>query len=147
MADLRYMEKPRKNEIRKRMPEEIEAFIPVLRGTYRLIAIYQFSRTEENEVKLRLQMMRATQEMQKFKPYLQKNWQGYFAILENQHRFRIGDVICALDGVIHRIHLRAGNKGLLREGAEYDALGPWSKEVKDFLNERRKTEAHGISGI
>jgi len=121
-----------------RMPEEIEAFIPVLRETYRLIVAYQFSRSEENEVKLRLQLMRTTREMQKFKPYLQTKWLAYFGILENQQCFPIGDVICALDAVVHRIHLRARNKGLLRENAEYDALSPWSKEVKDFLDERRR---------
>ena len=122
------------------MPGEIETFIPVLRGTYRLIAVYQFRRTEENEIKLRLQLMRATREMQKFKPYLQRRWLAYFGILENQQRFPIGDVICALDLLIHRMHLRAGNKGLLREGAEVDALSPWSKEVKEFLNERRRAK-------
>jgi hypothetical protein len=129
------------NKIRKLMPRKIEAFIPVLRETYRLIALYQFQRTEKNEIRLRLQLMRATREMQRFKPYLQYKWQHYFGILESQQHFPIGDVICALDLIIHQMHLRAGNKGLLREGAEYDALSPWSKEVKDFLDERRRTEA------
>jgi len=132
--------KVRKNMIRVLMSGEVEAFIPVLRETYRLISVYQFNRTEENEVKLRLQLMRATREMQKFKPYLQKRWQDIFTILENQERFPMGDVICALDSVIHRIHLRARNKGLIREEAEHDARTPWSKEVKDFLDERRRTE-------
>ena len=119
------------------MPRKIEAFIPVLRETYRLIALYQFRRNEENEIRLRLQLMRATREMQRFKPYLQRTTQSYFGILENQERFPTGDVICAFDLIIHQMHLRAGNKGLLREGAAYDALSPWSKEVRDFLDERR----------
>jgi len=128
------------NKIRKLMPRKIEAFIPVLRETYRLIALYQFRRNEENEIRLRLQIMHATREMQRFKPYLQRRTQSYFGILENQQSFPIGDVICALDLIIHQMHLRAGNKGLLREGADYDASSPWSKEVKDFLDERRRTE-------
>jgi len=123
------------------MPRKIEAFIPVLRETYRLIALYQFRRNEENEIKFRLQLMRATREMQRFKPYLQRTTQSYFGILENQQRFTIGDVICAFDLIIHQMHLRAGNKGLLREGADYDASSPWSKEVKGFLDERRIIEA------
>ena len=120
------------------MPKEIEAFIPVLRETYRLITIYQFNRIKENETNLRLQITQATNEMQKFKPYIQRRWQAYIEVLENQHRFSIGDVICALDFAIHQMHLSVGNQNLTRDGSEIDALTPWGKEVKEFLDERRK---------
>jgi len=46
------------NKIRKQMPEEVEAFILVLRETYRLIAEYQLNRVEESEARLRLQLTR-----------------------------------------------------------------------------------------
>lgn len=84
--------------------------------------------------------MRAIREMQKFKPYLQRRLQLDFEILENQQHFPVEDVICALDAIIHQMHLGAGNKGLLREGVDFDAQGPWSKEVKEFVDERRRGE-------
>lgn len=120
------------------MLKEIEAFIPVLRETYRLITEYQLNRNEENEVKLRLQLMHATKEMQKFKPLMQRKWRVYLEVLENQQRFPMSDLISALDCTIHQMHLRAGNKNLVREGARIDNLSPWSREFKDFLNERRR---------
>jgi hypothetical protein len=112
------------------MAREIEAFVPILRATYRDITIYQFNRTKVNEMNLRSQLILATREMQKFKPYLQSKWQRYFGILENQQRFSPSDLICAFDFVIHQMHLRAGNKNLLREGRDVDALSPWSQERK-----------------
>jgi hypothetical protein len=126
------------NKIRQKLVKEAEAFIPRVRETYRLIQTYQFSRTEENEIKLRLQLMRASREMQQFKPFLRMNWWAYFAIMENQERFCISDVICAFDCIIHQLHLRAGNRGVTDEAVFIDNLSPWNKEVKDFLNQRRK---------
>jgi hypothetical protein len=120
------------------MPEEIEAFIPVLRQTYKLIEEYQLLRTDEREVKLRLQLMRATRMMRKFKPFLQRKWQIYLEALEEQERFPISDLIFTLDCTIHQMHLRVGNKGLTRDGVEIDGLAPWGKEMKLFLDERRK---------
>ena len=120
------------------MPHEVDAFIPVLRETYRLIESYQLNRTEENEVKLRLQLMHITREMQRFKPLLQRKWQIYVEALEKQERFPISDLIFALDCAIHQMHLRVGNKGLIRDGEKIDALSPWGSEMKTFLDERRK---------
>ena len=126
------------NKIRKEMPEEIEVFIPVLRETYNFIEEYQLLRTEEREVKLRLQLVRATRMMQKFKPFLQRKWQIYLEALEDQERFPISDLIFALDCTIHQMHLRVGNTGLTREGVDVDGLTPWGKEMKLFLDERRR---------
>ena len=120
------------------MPEEIDAFIPVLRETYRLIKEYQLKRTEEREVRLRLQLIRITRIMQKFKPHLQRKWQTYLEALEHQERFPIGDLIFTLDCTVNQMHLRAGNTGLRREYADIDGLTPWSREIKLFLDERRK---------
>jgi hypothetical protein len=114
------------------MPREADAFIPVLRETY------QLNRTEDNEVKLRLQLLRASKEMQQFKPLLQRKWQIYLEALEEPQRFQIGDLSYALDCAVHPMHLRVGNKGLVGKGAEIDGLSPWSKEMKYFLEERRK---------
>ncbi len=129
------------NKIRKEMPEEIEAFIPVLRETYRLIKEYQLHRTEEGEVKLRLQLMHATKTMQKFKPLLQRRWQIYLEALEEQEHFPISDLIFALDCTIHQMHLRVGNAGLRRESADIDGLTPWGREMKLFLDERRRGDS------
>jgi hypothetical protein len=126
------------NKIRKEMPEEIEAFIPVLKDTYRCIEEYQILRTEEKEVKLRLQLMHVTRMMQKFKPFLQRKWQIYLEALEEQERFQIGDLIYALDCAIHQMHLRVGNSGLTREGVNINGLTSWGKEMKLFLDERRR---------
>lgn len=134
-------DKIRKNEAWKQLHEEIELFIPVLRETYRQIEEFQFHRSEENEIKLRLQIMRTVHYMQLFKPHIQRKWLDIFAIVENQQCFPISDVICALDMVIHRIHLRTHNRGLLRVGGETELLSPWSSSVKDFLDERRKNTA------
>lgn len=129
------------NKIRKQMPDEVDAFIPVLRETYRLIVEYQFNRTEENEVKLRLQLMHATKEMQKFKPLLQRKWQIYIDALEQQQKFPISDLFLALDCAIHQMHLRIGEsaRGVIREVERIDSLAPWGREMKNFLDERRKT--------
>jgi hypothetical protein len=123
------------------MPEEIEAFIPVLRETYRLIGEYQLLKTEEGEVKLRLQLMHAARIMQKFKPLLQRKWQIYLEALEEQERFPISDLIFALDCTVHQMHLRVGNAGLTREGVDVDGLTPWGREMKLFLDERRRENA------
>ena len=131
------------NKIRKNMSEEAEAFIPVLRETYRLIQSYQQSRSDEDETCLRLQLMRATREMQKFKPLLQRKWQIYLEALEQPTQFQIGDLIYALDSAVHQMHLRAGNKGLTRENSKIDAQTPWSSQMKQFLNERRQTAEDG----
>ncbi len=120
------------------MPEEIEVFIPVLRETYRLIGEYQLLKTEEGEVKLRLQLMHAARIMQKFKPLLQRKWQIYLEALEEQERFPISDLIFALDCTVHQMHLRVGNAGLTREGVDVDGLTPWGREMKLFLDERRR---------
>lgn len=126
------------NKIRNQMSEEVDAFIPVIRETYRLITTYQLNRTLENEATLRLQLTYATKEMQKFKPLLQRKWQVYIDALERQHRFPIRDLIFTFDMAIHQMHLRAGNKGLTREGAQVDALSPWGEKMKTFLDERRR---------
>ena len=120
------------------MPEEIEAFIPVLRETYRLIKEYQLLKTEEGEIKLRLQLMHAAKIMQKFKPLLQRKWQIYLEALEEQERFPISGLIFALDCTVHQMHLRVGNAGLTREGVDVDGLTPWGREMKLFLDERRR---------
>ena len=127
------------NKIRQQMAKEAEAFIPTVRETYRTIQSYQFNRNEENETKLRLQLMRASKEMQCFKPLLRSNWHAYFKVLENQESFPVGDAICAFDCIVHQLHLRAGNKGVTDETVCLDNLSPWSREVRDFLDERRKT--------
>ena len=126
------------NKIRNQMSEEVNAFIPVIRETYRLITTYQLNRTLEHEATLRLQLTYATNEMQKFKPLLQRKWQVYIDALEHQHRFPIRDLIYTFDMAIHQMHLRAGNKELTREGAQVDALSPWGEKMKTFLDERRK---------
>jgi hypothetical protein len=126
------------NKIRNQMSEEVDAFIPVIRETYRRIATYQLNRTLENEATLRLQLTHATKEMQKFKPLLQRKWQVYIDALERQHLFPIRDLIFTFDMAIHQMHLRAGNKGLTRKGAQVDALSPWGKKMKTFLDERRR---------
>jgi hypothetical protein len=120
------------------MSHEVDAFIPVLRETYCRIESYQLNRTEENEVKLRLQLIHISRKMQRFKPLLQRKWQIYLEALEDQERFPISDLIFALDCAIHQMHLRAGNKGLIRDGEGIDALSPWGSEMKAFLDERRK---------
>jgi hypothetical protein len=125
------------NKIRKQMSQEVDAFIPVIRKTYRRIATYQLNRTLENEATLRLQLTRATKEMQKFKPFLQKKWQVYIEALERHNQFPIRDLIFTFDMAIHQMHLRAGNKGLTRAGAQVDALSPWGTKMKNFLDERR----------
>ena len=126
------------NKIRQQMPKEAEAFIQTVRETYRIIQSYQFDRTEEKETKLRLQLMRASKEVQCFKPLLKSNWHAYFEVLEIQKSFSVGDAICAFDCIIHQLHLRAGNKGVTDETVCLDNLSPWSIEVRDFLDERRK---------
>ena len=132
------------NKIREQMPDEVEAFIPVLRETYRLIADYQFNRTEENETRLRLQLLRAAREMGKFKPLMQPRWRIYLDVLEEPGRFRVGDLICAFDCAVHQMHLRAGNKGLVEDGTGVGdgvLASPWSREMRDFLDERRRAKA------
>ena len=62
------------NKIRKQISQEVDAFIPVIRKTYRRIATYQLNLKLENEATLHIQLTRATKEMQKFKPFLQKKW-------------------------------------------------------------------------
>jgi hypothetical protein len=126
------------NKIRTQMSEEVDAFIPVIRETYCRIATYQLNRTLENEAMLRLQLTLATKEMQKFKPFLQRKWQVYIEALERQHQFPIRDLIFTFDMAIHQMHLRAGNKGLSRAGAQVDALSPWGLKMKKFLDERRR---------
>ena len=126
------------NKVRQQMAKEAEAFIPTVRETYHIIQSYQFNRTEENETKLRLQLMHASREIQSFKPFLKRSWWAYFEILENQQCFSVRDVVCAFDAIIHQLHLRAGNKGVTDEAMCIDNLSPWSKEVRDFLDERRK---------
>jgi hypothetical protein len=125
------------NKIRTLMPSEVEAFIPVIRRTYEAISEYQFDPTR-SEVHLRAHILRATREMAKFIPFLQKRWRTYYEILQKQNQFPINDVICAFDSLIHAMHLRAGNRGLKRTGAQIDAQSPWSDEVKAFLEERRQ---------
>ncbi len=127
------------NKIRQQMAKEAEAFIPTVRETYRIIQSYQFNRAEENETKLRLQLMRASKEIQCFKPLLRSNRHAYFEVLENQKSYPVGDAICSFDCIVHRLHLRAGNKGVTDETVCLDNLSPWSREVKNFLDERRKT--------
>ena len=53
--------------------------------------------------------------------------------------YRIARAICAFDCIVHQLHLRAGNKGVTDETVCLDNLSPWSREVRDFLDERRKT--------
>ncbi len=127
------------NKIRLWMAKEAEAFIPTVRETYRVIQSYQFNRTEENETRLRLQLMHTSREIRCFKPLLKSGWHVYFEVMENQELFPVGDVICAFDCIVHQLHLRAGNKGIATETFCLDNLSPWSKEVKEFLNERRKS--------
>ena len=126
------------NKIHTQMSREVDAFIPVIRKTYRRIATYQLNRTLENQATLRIQLTWVTKETQKFKPFLQRKWQVYIEALERQHQFPIRDLIFTFDMAIHQMHLRAGNKGLTRAGAQVDALSPWGTKMKNFLDERRR---------
>jgi len=126
------------NALRTQLPQDVAAFIPVIRKTYRHITNYQLHRTTENEAVLRLQLAEATSAMQKFKPFLQRRWQVYIDALEQQHRFPIRDLIVTFDMAIHQMHLRAGNAGITRAGAPADAISPWGQAMKAFLDERRR---------
>jgi hypothetical protein len=60
------------NTIRTQMALDVEAFIPVIRETYRCIPDYQRNRTPENEAMLRLQLTDATTALHKVKPFLHR---------------------------------------------------------------------------
>ncbi len=121
------------------MVKEVENLIPIIRETYTIISDYQLNRSEENEIKLRLQLTRASREFQKFKPLLQGKCRVYIEALDEQQKFPASDIESAFDSAIHQMHLRAGNKRIVRKDEEIDSQLSWSAEMKLFLDERRKT--------
>ncbi len=92
------------NKIRAHFKSEVDALLPILHETYRLIGLFQSDRNRRNERELLGQLDQVGQRLAFFKPLLQIPKQPYFdAVLERD--LPISDRIIALDTAVGAMHI------------------------------------------
>jgi len=119
------------NTIRNLYPNEVEELKIILRRVYQEIFCYQEDRTLSNEIKVREAVISTLPYLQLFKTNIPKYKQRYIELLENQEALKAYDLIICFDRAIYELHARV-------EAGIFSGL-PWSKELRDLLNERQQT--------
>ncbi|XEC97334.1 PEP-utilizing enzyme [Paenibacillus tarimensis] len=125
------------NTIRNFYPDEIEALKVILRTVYKRIHLYQEQRNEHNEIQMREAIESTMPYLLLFKEHIPRYKRKYIELLENQAQLKTYDLIICFDRAIYELHARV-------KGGEFADL-PWSKELRDLLNERQEPDqAHGM---
>ncbi|WP_162463357.1 PEP-utilizing enzyme [Paenibacillus psychroresistens] len=126
------------NTIRNFYASEIEEFKVVLRTVYRIIYEYQEDRTQKNENKMREAIQTTIPYLMLFKEHIPVYKQKYIELLENQYQLKPYDLIICFDRAIYELHARVKTE-------KFHEL-PWSKELRDLLNERQEISNSGFTG-
>lgn len=92
------------NTIRYYFKKEVDALLPVLHETYRLIGRYQKNRNKRNEEKVVKQLDVIGERLQFFKKFLQNKKQPYFDAILNKG-LSVSDRIIALDVSVGSMHI------------------------------------------
>ena len=118
------------NTIRNFYPNEIEDLKVILRTVYKKIYEYQEQRTVKNENKMREAIQSTMSYLMLFKEHIPTYKQRYIELLVNQDQLKAYDLIICFDRAIYELHARV-------KAGEFSDL-PWSKELRDLLNERQE---------
>jgi phosphohistidine swiveling domain-containing protein len=127
------------NTIRNFYASEIEEFKVILRTVYRKIYEYQEDRTRKNEIKMRESIQTTIPYLLLFKEHIPVYKQRYIELLENQNQLKPYDLIICFDRAIYELHARV-------KTGEFFEL-PWSKELRNLLNERQEISNSGFIDI
>jgi len=119
------------NTIRNLYPIEVEELKVILRTVYQEILSYQEDRIQNNEIKMREAVKSTLPYLNLFKTHIPKYKQRYIELLEKQEELKAYDLIICFDRAIYELHARV-------EAGIFADL-PWSKELRDLLNERQNT--------
>ncbi|MBC8233038.1 hypothetical protein H8E77_26130 [bacterium] len=92
------------NTIRYYFKKEVDALLPILRETYRLVGRYQKNRNEQNKEKLLNQLNIIGKRLQFFKGLIQFKKQAYFDAIFSEE-LSVSDRIIALDIAVGSMHI------------------------------------------
>jgi phosphohistidine swiveling domain-containing protein len=126
-------EEDRLNTIRNLFPQEVEALKPLLRAAYQAILDYQHEREQAREANMRAAIRRTLPILKTFKPHIPRYKGTYIELLENDEQLAPYDLIICFDRAIYELHARV-------KCGEWSHL-PWSKNLRNLLNERQHVEA------
>ncbi|QHW32788.1 hypothetical protein GZH47_19570 [Paenibacillus rhizovicinus] len=127
------------NTIRNLFPEDIEELRHLLQTVYRAIYLYQHDRSARLEASMRAAIQSCMPFLERFKPHIPAYKQRYIELLKQPDRMAPYDLIICFDRAIYELHTR------LKSGEIANRL-PWSKELRDLLNERQEPAPESTEG-
>lgn len=120
------------NAIRKHFPDEIEALRPLLRAAYDAILAFQLDRVADREARMRDAIRATVPILSRFKPFVPGYKARYLELIERQEDLAAHDLVVCFDRGVYELHTRLPT-------GQFAHL-PWSKELRDLLDERRRAE-------
>jgi phosphohistidine swiveling domain-containing protein len=130
------------NKIRIGFEDERKKLRPLLRDAYQSIYDYQLHRTTENETKMRAAITATITILNLFVEYIPAYKGKYIQVLKRQEEMATFDLIICFDQAIYELHfwVMLKNLGVKRGGYARDQQQPWSKELRQLLNERQQVD-------
>lgn len=126
------------NKIRIAYGEQLQSFKPLLRKAYQCIYRYQLDRTSDNELDMRKAIHATRETLEFFANYLPYSKSKYIFALKRLDEMAPFDLIMCFDQAIFEMHVWETLSELGIKRGQWAKENPWSKELRDLLNERQE---------
>jgi len=128
------------NKIRIAYGEQLEQFKPLLRKAYQGIYNYQLERSPDHELQMRKAIHATTEILEFFANYLPYSKSKYIFALKRLDEMAPFDLIMCFDQAIFEMHVWETLSELGIKRGQWAKENPWSKELRDLLNERQEVQ-------